>query len=55
MFRSQDIQFFYFLPSLDLPNLWRHGEYWYMRQGAFFNILFELQVIKLPNLAKPGQ
>ena len=46
MFRSQDIQVFVFLIIHDLPNLWR-----VMRQGAFLNISFEPQLIKLPNLA----
>ena len=34
MFRSQDIQFFVFLTIPYLPNLWRHDEYYYMRQGT---------------------
>ena len=38
MFRSQDIQVFIFLTIYDLPNLWRHDEYYYMKQGAFLNI-----------------
>ena len=50
MFCSQDIQFFVFLtiPGY-LLNLWRHNEYYYMRQGAFLNIYFEPQLMKLPN------
>ena len=44
MFRSQDIQVFVFLTIPCLPNLWRHDEYQYMRQGAFLNISFEPQL-----------
>ena len=49
-FSSRDIQFFVFLTIHVLPNLWRHDEYEYMRQGAFFNISFEPQLINPPNL-----
>ena len=35
MFCYQGIQGF-FLLSHDLSNLWRHGEYWYMRPSAFW-------------------
>ena len=41
----------YFLPSHDLRNLWRHDEYYYLRQGAFLNTSFEPQLIDSPNLA----
>ena len=42
-------KFLYFLPSHDLPNLWRHVSIstW---DGAFLNISFELQLIKSPKL-----
>ena len=36
---------------LDLPNLWRHDEYWCIGQGAYLNISFISQLIELPNLA----
>ena len=49
MFRSENIQVF--KPSHDSPNLRRHDEYYYMRQAAFLNVFFKLQVIKSPNLA----
>ena len=51
MFCPQDIQVFVFLTIHDLPNLWRHDEYLYIRPGAFFNISFEPLLIKSPNLA----
>ena len=50
MLHSQDIQVIVFLTIHDLPNLWRHDEYKYLRQGAFLNITFEPQLIKSPNL-----
>ena len=50
MLHSQDIQVIVFLTIHDLPNLWRHDEYKYLRQGAFLNISFEPQLIKSPNL-----
>ena len=37
--------FLYFKRSHDLPNLWCHDEYKYMRQGAILNISFEQQLI----------
>ena len=39
-------KFLCFQPSSDLPNLWRHDEYKYMKQGAFLNISFIPQLIK---------
>ena len=41
MFCSQDTQVLCFQQSHNLPNLWCHYEYWYMRQGALLNISFE--------------
>ena len=46
MFHSRDIQVFV---VLTIPS--RHDEYYYMRQGAFFNVSFESQLIKSPNLS----
>ena len=43
-------KFLYFSPSYDLENLWRHDEYYYIRQGAFLNISFEPKLITSPNL-----
>ena len=52
MFRSQDIQVFVFLTiPHHLPNMWRHDEYLYMRQGTSLNISFEPQLMKSPNMA----
>ena len=52
MFRSQDIQVFVYLTiPYDLPNLFCHDEYYYLRQGAFLNISYEPQLVKSPNLA----
>ena len=45
------LKFLSFYTSHDLPNLRRHDEYQYMRQGAFLNMSFEPQLMKLPNLA----
>ena len=43
-------KFLYSQPFHVLPNLRRHDEYYCMRQDAFLNISFELQLINQPNL-----
>ena len=50
MFHFQDIKALYFWPSHDLPDLWNHDEYQYMRQCAFLSISFKPQLIKSPDL-----
>ena len=52
MFRSQEIEVLVFLTIawFNKSVTSCHGEYQYMRQGAFLNISFEPQLIKSPNL-----
>ena len=50
IFSSQDIRIFVVKLSPDLPNPWRHAEYYYMGQGGFLNMSFELQLTKLGQL-----
>ena len=48
------LKFFYIKRPHDLPNLWRHDDYQYTRQGAFLDISFKPQLIKSPNVQLVG-